>query len=49
MADTNIRHASKGRGELTRSLCFKNLALLPADVTPNVGPEPVRAQLVTWR
>eukprot|EP00752_Nemacystus_decipiens_P009082 g8109.t1 len=49
LADTNLRHACIARGEFTRNLTFNNLALLPAELTPRLGPVASKALLVSWR
>ncbi|CAN0270141.1 unnamed protein product, partial [Scytosiphon promiscuus] len=49
LADKNLRHAAIARGEFTRNLTFNNLALLPAELTPVLGPVPTKALLVSWR
>ena len=49
MADTNLRHACIARGEFTRNLTFNNLALLPPELTPRLGPVATKALLVSWR
>ncbi|CAN0499004.1 unnamed protein product, partial [Ectocarpus sp. 8 AP-2014] len=49
LADTNLRHAAIARGEFTRNLTFNNLAMLPGELTPRLGPVATKALLVSWR